>query len=176
MCKKHWQRWRRWGDPRRVESKWKLSEVDRFWSKVDKSGDCWLWTGGTKNGYGCFYVWDGTTDRCVQAHRYAYELEHGAIPDGMTLDHLCHTAAIERCRDGSACPHRGCVNPAHLEPVSLPDNIRRGGNGTKTHCKRGHEFTPENTGRTSAEGRYCRACARMHAAALRERRRRGTAA
>lgn len=107
----------------------------------------------------------------VQAHRFAYELERGPIAQRMTLDHLCHTAEIASCRDGASCPHRACVNPAHMEPTSLTDNIRRGGNGTKTHCKRGHEFTPENTyvGRTGQ--RWCRACQRIHAAATRQRKR-----
>lgn len=76
----------------------------------------------------------------------------GPIPEGLSLDHLCR--------------HPWCVNPAHLDPVEHAENVRRGASGIKamaraalqTHCKHGHEFTPENT-RISAQGsRVCRAC------------------
>lgn len=58
------------------------------------------------------------------------------------LDHLCQVKA--------------CVNPAHLEPVSTEENTRRH-RMTVTHCKRGHEFTDENTYRYK-EQRQCRTC------------------
>lgn len=114
---------------------------DRFWSKVEKTETCWLWTGGTaRNGYGSF--WDG--NRIGRAHRYAYELLVGPIPEGLQLDHLCRV--------------RLCVNPAHLEPVTQQENIRRA-MVSRTHCKRGHEFTPENTVWLNAKHRRCRKCA-----------------
>lgn len=79
---------------------------ERFWEKVDQSGDCWLWTAGTFRGdYGQF--WTGSTK--VSAHRFAYELMVGPIPEGMQLDHQ-HT-----------CPKR-CVNPAHLRPTTGKQN------------------------------------------------------
>lgn len=82
------------------------------------------------------------------AHRMAYEELVGPIADGLQIDHLCRV----RC----------CVNPAHLEPVTQAENIRRGvsptaANRRKTHCKHGHEFTTENT-RLVPEGRICRRC------------------
>lgn len=172
MCGMHWQRWRKHGDPRVVLARWRQTPEERFWPQVDKTdGGCWLWTGKTKNGYGAFYVTIDGRNRLVQAHRFSYELAVGPIPEGMTLDHLCHTAVVDDCRSRGDCPHRSCINPDHLEPISLGDNVRRGGNGTKTHCKRGHEFTPENTYILKRGGRSCRICLRMHAAALRERRR-----
>jgi hypothetical protein len=77
----------------------------RFWQKVDKSGDCWLWTASrSRRGYGQF--WNGSSSQL--AHRVAYEYVVGPIPAGASLDHKCHTLA--------------CVNPNHLRPVSQKQN------------------------------------------------------
>lgn len=130
---------------------------DRFWAKVDiyfGLNGCWLWTGYVNlAGYGRF---DGRL-----AHRFAYEDMIGPVPDGLDIDHLCRV--------------RNCVNPAHLEPVTRAENLRRGikprrdrdpliarRNREKTHCPRGHEYTPENTYRLPSRpsARYCRACHR----------------
>jgi HNH endonuclease len=124
----------------------------QFWPKVDKSGECWTWTGYVnQSGYGRFYL--STEKRATMAHRFAYEQIVGPIPEGLTLDHLCR--------------NRGCVNPAHLEPVTNRENVLRGVglpavNAAKTACFRGHPFTPENTrimgGKRTAGWRQCRAC------------------
>lgn len=97
-------------------------EAERFWEKVDKSGDCWIWTAyRLPYGYGQFTSNDY---RHYRAHRYAYEALVGPIPAGLHLDHLCHNGTD--CYGGRACPHRACVNPAHLEPVTNRENLRRG--------------------------------------------------
>jgi hypothetical protein len=84
----------------------KLTAEQRFWAKVTKTDECWLWTGClARGGYGHF--WNGT--RQVGAHRYAYELLVGPIPEGMQLDHRL------------TCPKR-CVNPAHLRPATNKQN------------------------------------------------------
>jgi hypothetical protein len=78
----------------------------RFWSKVDKTPTCWLWTAGKfTQGYGNFTV----SGKSVKAHRFAYELLRGAIPDGLDLDHKCR--------------NRACVNPAHLRPATRKQNM-----------------------------------------------------
>ena len=87
----------------------------RFWAKVEKGdekGDCWLWTGAiTSDGYGSFTPSTKPLVK-VYAHRYAWELTNGPIPDGMTIDHLCCV--------------RHCVNTDHMEVISLTENGYRG--------------------------------------------------
>lgn len=114
--------------------------------------ECWEWMGGrATNGYG--YVSRGRARSKIVAHRVVYTIYRGQIPDGLPLDHLCR--------------NRGCVNPEHLEPVSMRENTLRGlspsaVHARKTHCIRGHEFTQENTYLSSRESRTCRECARLH--------------
>lgn len=128
--------------------------VERFWPKVEKTADCWLWTGYVdRGGYGKFNRGD---NQMVQSHRFSYEQTVGPVPDGLELDHLCRV--------------KHCVNPAHLEPVTHDENMRRRAEA-QTHCKWGHEFTTENT-RISRRGfRICRACDVVRQMASRARRR-----
>lgn len=127
-----------------------LSETDvkRFWRKVDRSGDCWLWTDVlAANGYGYLGI-GGRSGRKIQAHRIAFELAKGPIPEGMQIDHLCR--------------NRGCVNPDHLESVTQRENLLRGTgvsarHAVATHCSRGHEFNDQNT-RTRNGKRQCKIC------------------
>lgn len=133
----------------------------RFWSKVDATGDCWLWKGHVGGqGYGYFNVARGIV---MRAHRLAYELEHGAIPRGLVVDHLCR--------------NRLCVNPAHLEPVTNRENVLRGSQpqmvAARTNtCKRGHSLADA---RVNKKGRTCRTCTNLRAAELRAMRKAVTA-
>lgn len=116
--------------------------------KVTESG-CWEWQGCTNaSGYGTIR----RNQKTQLAHRYFYINLKGVIPEGLQLDHLCRV--------------RNCVNPEHLEPVTKAENQRRG-YILKTHCKQGHEYTPENTiKRSDNNGRRCKTCVK-----IKERRR-----
>jgi hypothetical protein len=149
LCDTHWMRWRRAGGTPGFRGPTARPLADRLWEKVDKTATCWNWTASTSSGYGQIRL--GPT--FLKAHRVSYELLVGPIPDGLTLDHLCR--------------NRRCVNPAHLDPVPIAVNIRRGLVGSweraKTHCKNGHPFDEENTRLTLDRGkrhRRCRACGR----------------
>ena len=144
--------------------------IERFMEKVVKRIDkpfmlCWIWTGAKwPKGYGQFRV----NGKLVRAHRWSYEYFIGPVPTGMELDHF-------------KCHNPSCVNPYHLRPATTLENIRNGltHNAVKTHCKRGHEFTPKNTRIIRQDGyakRICRTCSRewernyrpSHRAKLRE--------
>lgn len=113
-CDKHYRRWKKHGDPlatKRIIG----DDAARFWSYVRKTGpdECWMWTGaicGAPRGKGYGHLNIG--GRLVMAHRFAYELLVGPIPEGLVLDHLCR--------------EQYCVNPAHLEPVTQRTNVHRG--------------------------------------------------
>jgi hypothetical protein len=88
---------------------WNGTESERFFRKVRKtSRGCWHWEGGKSNGYGLF---SRHFKDMIGAHRWSYEYHCGPIPDGLTIDHLCR--------------NKLCVKPAHLEAVTLQENIRR---------------------------------------------------
>ena len=134
--------------------------IERFMKFVspEPNSGCWLWTGSiSEDGYGKFKM----TQAAWAAHRVSYELFVGPIPEGLQIDHLCRV----RC----------CVNPKHLEPVTLQENFRRGiGNAhgaaaasiariSKTHCLRGHEYVPDNVMIQADGARRCRTCDRKRA-------------
>lgn len=138
----------------------KTTVTERFWAKVDKTDTCWLWTGTVSaGGYGAFAVQAG---KPVGAHRYAYQTLIGPIPAGLFIDHLCHTEAVKRGEcEGGKCIHRLCVNPAHMEPVTNGENVRRGlgyRQEPRTHCKRDHPYDSFNTYIDPNGNRGCRAC------------------
>lgn len=138
------------------------SVEDRFWTRVQKTPDCWHWIGyKNRAGYGTFSPKSG--QKWV-AHRYAYELMVGAIPEGMTLDHLCHTESD--CAGGDTCPHRACVNPDHLSPMSMKQNVLSSTNAPtavnarRTECIHGHPLHGDNLGVWPNGHRYCKTCRR----------------
>jgi hypothetical protein len=146
----------------RRETRRRVSIV-RFWSRVDRNGPvpefaphlgpCWMWTGAKVECQPGHFYGSAALRGERYAHRNAYILAVGPIPDGLQLDHLCRVTL--------------CVNPTHLEAVTARENVHRGKNGVlrhlraprrpPTHCVRGHERTPENM----TSGRNCRKCARV---------------
>lgn len=128
---------------------------DRFWQRVEKRGpdECWNWIGGISHkkpsDYGRFspkrgFAW--------LPHRYSYQLAKGPIPKGLTIDHLCRNTL--------------CMNPTHLEAVTIKENILRGigftaQNAKKTHCPKGHPLIEGNLVKyaLSVGKRSCKICA-----------------
>lgn len=116
----------------------------RFWSKVDKSGECWNWTAyRNRDGYGRFYL----NGSYVNAHRLAWVMHNGSIPDGLTVDHVCR--------------NRACVKLSHLRLLTRGENVLAGTgysgrNKRKQVCPRGHAYDIVfKNGK-----RWCRACKR----------------
>lgn len=138
-----------------------LDLPERFESKIspEPNTGCWLWTGAVRaDGYGI--AWFRNSNQ--YAHRTVYT-HLRCDPGASQLDHLCRV----RC----------CVNPDHLEVVTQKINTQRGLVGVAhkamTHCRRGHEFTPENTRADFSRGvwcRQCRMCDKLRAAKKRENR------
>lgn len=136
---------------------------------------CWLWKGPIMASTGYGYAANGGYRG--SAHTFMFQHFVGPVPEGMELDHVCHSADLS-CQGGLTCPHRPCVRPDHLEIVTSAENVRRsqspwGRNARKTHCKHGHPFSGDNLIVTREGYRQCRACCNRR---LRESRARRKAA
>lgn len=124
MCSAHYARWYRGGtlSPAVRRHTTGLSVMARFMLKVVENDDgCWLWTGatsGTDRKYGRYCPEPTASTKLEMAHRVSYELFVGPIPEGLTIDHLCRVTL--------------CVNPEHLEPVPLQENLRRRDEAART--------------------------------------------
>ncbi len=142
-------------------------ELGRFLDKIVVDEACWIWTGAKAQGYGEL-LREGRPRRLAGAHRLAYEHFRGPIPRELQPDHLCR--------------RRACVNPAHLELVTVRENVLRGHgpaavNAAKTTCKRGHPLAGDNlrplhlpVGHRREHSRICRTCQRLDKRASRARR------
>lgn len=137
-----------------------IKEITRIFSKIQISATsfyantpCWEWIAGRNScGYGSIRL----RGPCRQVHRVMYAWLVSPLPNGISkttvqIDHLCN--------------NRRCINPVHLQAVLPKINSARGTspiatNGAKTHCKRGHPFTPDNTYLYSGKHRQCKTCVR----------------
>lgn len=114
---------------------------------IDDNG-CWIWQGQRHKkphgDYGYLHIeWNGV-HKTHRAHRLAYEVFVGPIPEGLEIDHLCRNTL--------------CMNPEHLEPVTHTENMRRRLDINKSYCVNGHEFSPENTYINTRGRKECRTC------------------
>ena len=132
--------------------------LDLLVPKIETSEGCWTWLAALDpNGYGVFR-YEGRVQR---AHRAVYKELVGPLSDELDIDHLCRNPA--------------CVNPDHLEPVTHAENMRRGSAAAASHCKRGHEFSTENTVIHKVTGRrLCRTCRNAGALARHHRNKRAS--
>lgn len=111
----------------------RVTQLERFWNKVNKTPSCWEWTSPLSNGYGSI-LWNGKPQR---AHRVIFEIIGKQIPDGLVVDHVCR--------------NRKCINPKHLRFVTPRTNVLENSNSVsamnarKTKCLRGHVYDAENT-------------------------------
>ncbi|MGZ6776909.1 MAG: HNH endonuclease signature motif containing protein [Blastococcus sp.] len=124
LCDKHYKRLMRQGLPPMEPVSRKVPAAVRL-AECYEPGDpeaCWQWKRTLDTtGYGRFRLDDG---RLTTAHRAVYEQRRGTIPADLVLDHLCK--------------NRACVNPAHLEPVSIVENIARDRRSYDV-CRNGHD-------------------------------------
>lgn len=168
-CKTHYTEFRESADFQPVR---RPTLVERFWRDLDTSGGpdaCWLWTGNIEwSGYGSIYV-HGGRPRLRKVHRFSYELAYGPIPDGLEIDHTCHTKECPTPGNGDS--HRRCCNPTHLEAVDRVTNINRSQAPEKTveyyeeyrervtHCPKGHSYADNSQWRRTKGGYLSRRCA-----------------
>lgn len=122
--------------------KFTVSEQNRFNSKWRKSGQCWLWLDALdRDGYGTFFF--RRLNR--RAHRVAWFMRNGDLKEGLVINHTCR--------------NRHCVNPQHLQAISVTENVMRDStsapylNSQKTHCPKGHAYD-----RKYGKQRYCSTC------------------
>ena len=143
--------------------------MERFWSKVNKTEDCWMFVAsGNRWGYGQFWY----KGKFIASHRFSYLLEHGELPEGKDIHHLCR--------------NRRCVRPDHLEALTKKEHNKRWRNlepaieatrkryAERTECSKGHILTDDNTRYyTNTKGyieRRCRTCHREREADRRKRK------
>lgn len=121
-------------------------QQENFWSRVLKTNTCWMWFGcRSADGYGRFQFKRTT----INAHRMAYALKKGILDKSKQIHHLCNNPS--------------CVNPDHLEQITVRENVLLSDNpasinARKTHCNKGHPLSGDNLYCPPSGKRYCRTC------------------
>lgn len=141
-CRHHYKKFRHYGDPLAASNQ--PAKEHHYWDLIEYGPNCWTWRGGIGGSYGSYAK--------IPAHRLAYQLAYGPIPEGLEIHHKCK--------------NKMCVNPAHLEALTPKEHAHveprnpLGGavNPPKTHCLRGHPYDEENTMWHKQGYRVCRAC------------------
>jgi hypothetical protein len=140
----------RYTDLAEVLERWDSDPLSRIASRITETDSgCWE-CGYAKDTSG--YPQISVSAKMQLVHRLTYEAEHGPIPVGLQIDHLCR--------------NRTCCNPAHLEAVTSRENTMRGEtiiarNAAVTHCPRGHRYGGDNAfpaDLVRGKQRRCRAC------------------
>ena len=119
----------------------------RFWSRVAvrSEAECWPFRLSVgSHGYGQIGWQEEDHNVMVLAHRVAWELTVGPIPDGLTIDHLCR--------------NQRCCNPSHLRLLTHQANCANNGQSIRTHCPQGHPYDHINTYVSPRGDRRCRIC------------------
>lgn len=184
LCKIHYDRRRYQGDENaRPKYTRGFSDVEKLahYREIPADPDaCFGWSGRVSS-HGYAQIWTGGRKGSFRAaHRVTYLIQHGELPGDLQVDHMCHNEDLS-CIGGPTCLHRRCTNPAHLRVATRLDNVGaarraerpgfldRNVNARKTHCKWGHEFTPENIWMNKG-ARYCRACLKRRSQEAKERK------
>jgi hypothetical protein len=138
------------------------------------SNACWNWTGTrVKDGYGKLTKYIDGKRYTIFTHRLSWTAHNGPIPDGMVVDHTCHTSDIDNCK--GACQHRSCINPAHLRITTIAENLRIKRGNTKSFsnlglmhpedrgsCINGHPYFEGSYVTYKSGKRACKACVKVN--------------
>lgn len=151
--------------------------IERFWSRVDRSGgpdSCWPWSGPPSDtGYGQITIknvhWN--------THAFAYYVTKFGVPDGLHIDHECHNGDLS-CKGGRSCRHRLCCNPAHLGLATPGENALRAAiprnRAYNERCPKGHVIdgvlTRKSGPKKGKVERFCKTCNRISTRRAVERR------
>lgn len=163
-CRAHYRKWQRYGDP--LAAKQIVGDDPArllAYIQVGAPDECWPWTRSLNNrGYGSTRM----AGHQMLAHRAAYTIFVEPIPDGLTIDHLCHKPG--ECQGRRDCPHRRCCNwISHLGVATSGDNTLRGGAITAVYaardrCSNGHIYTEASSYLGRHGDRRCRICRRAY--------------
>lgn len=139
-----------------ARAKWPFETALAHAKANETDEGCWPWPVIGPNGY------PRAARSFSRAYLATYTQVYGPVPDGLTLDHICHS--MNPCSGGNGCRHRRCVRPDHLEPVTAREQQARRSSRRSLACRRGHPWTATNTKWVLQRGKYpTRVCRECHA-------------